>query len=527
MAPEAQEQGPFDWIQQLARRILSADPGAAPAAAEPAPTRSTRSVGNEQEREARQEERRARYAVELALKHASWVHRRIEAVQFPEAETARRRMSIDFSLSGRRFARDETIYLPVMVLRKTDLRNFDIVDQEGNSLPILTATENAEIATDGIAQLLEQSWPKELGVEAHEVLHPILAEPDPGEALKLAECALSGQGLLGAAINDVGKKDALVAAVLEALIKELAQGFLLLVPIEYLPGRRRIIKFSYDAAHPPRTSDDETEASPRQSVTSKGRKTLLKVLASLGLSSMVEEFQPLSVGWSSSYHLEVIPPVDTFVEAAELRIDDGQSKRLVARDTHPYRPHVWVSNRKRGDAGEFTLFFHAQRQSVFLPLVLASFVISATLAFVPHYEADLDTQALAGLLLVPLALVAYYVRLSENSYLRSGMMLLRLAAGVPVLAGFFVLALVTFKELDNLLLGAEIAAWASIGATLVMLAAYAAPYIDWNKPKPVRTGSQESTEEHERSPWSKWGPLAVLLAVAGGILWGLIVWLPI
>src|SRR4051812_46948176 len=72
---------------------------------------------------------RARYAAFLALTFDTWVHRRTETFRFLDAYTVRRRMSVDFTLpEGRHLALGETVFVPLMILRKENLRNFDITD---------------------------------------------------------------------------------------------------------------------------------------------------------------------------------------------------------------------------------------------------------------------------------------------------------------------------------------------------------------------------------------------------------------
>ncbi|HTB49698.1 MAG TPA: hypothetical protein VK701_01850 [Solirubrobacteraceae bacterium] len=80
----------------------------------------------------------------------AWVARRVETVTFEDPDTVRRKMSIDFAppklpvvctLEGKPLH-----FLPLTLLRKRRLTNFDLQDENGRSLPLLTHRASSSLA---------------------------------------------------------------------------------------------------------------------------------------------------------------------------------------------------------------------------------------------------------------------------------------------------------------------------------------------------------------------------------------------
>jgi len=93
--------------------------------------------------------------LELWRRGGDWVDRRVETIELLDVRTIRIRLSIDFRIpqelpgSIHRGGR-QTFFLPLTVLpRRTSLAYFDVKDENGASLPLLTRQENARL-TGGI-----------------------------------------------------------------------------------------------------------------------------------------------------------------------------------------------------------------------------------------------------------------------------------------------------------------------------------------------------------------------------------------
>jgi hypothetical protein len=398
---------------------------------------------------------RAAYAVELASTFATWVHRRVETFEFPDADTVRRRMSVDFTLPATaEIEKGEQVAVPLMILKREVLRNFDVMDEDGRRLTVLTTDEHREIASTGLRQLLGPSWEDQGRLE--ELLEALVGSPELA-ARKSAEEELEA-GIEAGLEADVRE-------VLLGLVGVLADGFLLLVEVDYQPGARRLVKFSYDSP-----------LEPDRGFWAWAYRKLSRFASSVGWIGRAEGIDDIQVGWAESYHVEVAPPADTW--PAESQLDVGTERLRDRQSRHYLRPHIATGGRQPGETAQLGLLLHPRRDALVLPLLVASTAIAAILAAVPPHYSALDGQTLGALLLVPFALSAFYVRPGEHSYVSRAMVGLRLISGVPVGAGVLVLVLVALGELrcgGDALTIAEWAARASVVAAYLVLVAYVLP----------------------------------------------------
>ncbi|HEX7297431.1 MAG TPA: hypothetical protein VF257_00405 [Solirubrobacteraceae bacterium] len=378
----------------------------------------------------------ADYAYRLALTSQLWVHRRVETFEFLDAETVRRRASLDFEMPPNpSFQPGQEVLVPIMLLRKQDLRNFSVRDGGDAALTVLTAAQNAAIATAGLRQYLEGlgDVPGPLSHPELDAIEQIVGGRCPEKAKRAATEALAHGGALAGAVarETVAEK----RADLRALIEQLGDGFMVLVRLSYRPGHRQIVKLSYDAPHATR---------PLGAV---GYLYWLpvRILSTFGLVARQEVFRGLLVGFKASYHAEVVPPLDAY--SAETSLEAG---RDVVIDDHRYRPHAKISGRARGDTGTLTVLLHASREALIVPLLVSAWITAGTLHYVHDRAAkhELDGQTLAALLLVPFALAAYYVRSSENRYVTKMLRGVRAIAVVPVAAGALIIAMIGLEYLD-------------------------------------------------------------------------------
>jgi hypothetical protein len=169
--------------------------------------------------------------LQLLAEPARWTHRRVERVVFLDDRTVRRRVSVDFEVP----AELEGVPVPLALLRKRPLVEFDLRDEGGRALPMLTRRQNGGLAAEVLLAAAE-------GVGG--ALAPELA----GDLRRLATAAVEeAEGVL----EDLrrGSRGEAGAALLddpafESLAFELARGFLLLVDVP-AGGGRRILKFGY------------------------------------------------------------------------------------------------------------------------------------------------------------------------------------------------------------------------------------------------------------------------------------------
>lgn len=392
------------------------------------------------------------YAIRNALTFAAWVHRRSESISFPDPETTRRQQSIDFTIPvGDGLEKDQIVFLPLHLLRKVNLRNFDLRDETGAALQTLTSLQNGRVASLGLETILASDWPRETR-ELREILEKIVFDQRSDASLDPIEFASTQttDGALAAALRSpLGPSWDFLAG----LIRELSRSFMLLVPVRYEPGRRRLIKVSFDAAK----GVQEAEAA----ALARAYRRTNRLLSSLGFTARQEEVSDLQVGWAYSYHVEVDPPTEMWVAEASLEVDEGPAE---LSSSH-YRPHFRVSNRERFEVGTLTLLLNPRRESLVFPLFGSALAIAAMLAFVPEHLKTLDAQVLGALLLLPFALIAYYVRGAEHRYVSTAMRGVRILAGIPVLAAVAVLGMLGLGVLGSDTrsgeVAYEIAVWSS------------------------------------------------------------------
>lgn len=81
-----------------------------------------------------------------------WVHRRIEQIELVSDAAAKRRISVDFRLHSTHFGeaveRDgdrKVHYVPLTLLKKAPVSNFDLRDEGGTALPLLTKRKTSSI----------------------------------------------------------------------------------------------------------------------------------------------------------------------------------------------------------------------------------------------------------------------------------------------------------------------------------------------------------------------------------------------
>jgi hypothetical protein len=480
----------------------------------------------------------AAFAVRSALVFRRWVNRRVETFQFLDADTVRRRMSVDFQLEAFAPLQGKSAYVPLMILAKRDLRNLDVVDEEGHPLSVLTTTANARVAARGLEMILRPLWPPALAFPRQEIREIVMGSPEAAAGVARRALALGGSiaGPLAQRVQEVPQQyqEELNDWIenVKALVQELAGGFLLLVPIELVPGKRRIIKFSYDAELRRFMGADEGRASAVANT----------IVSSFGWVARIESFHDLPVGWSASYHAEVVPPPDAFTAQVSLSVLPGKKGAPVeiTRDRHRSRPHVRAASAGRGDKGRLSVQMHARRESLVVPLFLASALLTTILAFISARHASLEPQSLAALLVVPFALAAYYARSAENGYVTRALRWLRFVALIPVAAGISALALLALGSIgwdghrpsDATLDWLREASHAAIAATMILAVSLLAPLFG-RLIQPAVNGLSDYAERSEgwtgQTYWALFliARAAGLIAVALGVLWTLYRLLPI
>lgn len=250
--------------------------------------------------------------IDATLFWREWCFRRVDSIQPLHGERGRRRHSIDCRppddpglayVPAERFQTSMElvrgkVILPLAYVEKGPLRHFDAVDSAGESMPILGASETAELAALMVERLLTADSIA-TGVDARDALTnlagPSTSEADSEEVEKLIVSG-SWRG------RTVWARDEDVSPTTASLIRALSRTFLLLGLLDaHRTGVRQVIKFSYHFS--------VSSMSPRD--------RLLSPLIGLGIASRQIDI-PLDVAHTAqSYHLEFhVPPELRCVELA-------------------------------------------------------------------------------------------------------------------------------------------------------------------------------------------------------------------
>lgn len=103
----------------------------------------------------RRRERTAVAVLVLVTDYPSWVHRRLESIEILDDSSVHRRVSIDLEIPTRLIDPEDLPFVPLTFLNKEVLRNFDLRDHEGHPIPMLTKSENGQLAGDTLVAAAE------------------------------------------------------------------------------------------------------------------------------------------------------------------------------------------------------------------------------------------------------------------------------------------------------------------------------------------------------------------------------------
>lgn len=346
------------------------------------------------ERERAQANELGRAVAVMLATQQHWIHRRVETIEFLDVSRIRRRMSMDFVVpSTDLLFADEMATIPLAVLAKRNLENFDIRDEQGCPLPILGKDENGPVAIEALVGLLDWELPEGTDVSDHvrELIRGVVCgsptEVEAGCAALLHDETDDPQILAFR-----GSRDCL------RFTEWFAEGFVLLVRIRAKQGERRILKYSYET--------DRAYRFPR-------------------LRMLVSEFAFLvklpEVSLAKSYHVEVVPPPEMMTASAELSTYTASSGGVLevsgasASRVH-LRPSAPV---EYGADGWLDLQLWLRPAGVLAASALASTVCTLTLAagLMLRWLADLHpsgSDSAALIVAVPAVVAAYFGSAEEH-----------------------------------------------------------------------------------------------------------------
>ena len=355
----------------------------------------------------------AEAAFALLRDQAAWRHRRVETLTMLSHEQVRRHVSVDFTVpielrERLRLSAADEFAVPLAFLAKRPLVHFDLRNEEGHSIPLLTADQNTLIGRE----LLYRSLALDLVAQHAD-------EAVVGDAAGLVEAVL-GDDETGGLVDELERRHGLEPlGDLRETIAILSRNFVLWAVVRGV-DRRRVFKFAYDEAYSLRPG-------------------LAYVYGAPGCAE----------AWS--YHLEVAVPPDLKARSTQLW-DAATGAVLVAGAADADRPALYYS----ADPGqppaqpEVVVDYGPERGRFMAPAAIVATVI-ALLVAPPTLFADL--QALGdsagpaiGLVLSTSAVFSVLVlRTDEHPLLRRLLVRYRLCLVASTLAALFAAAALGFQ----------------------------------------------------------------------------------
>ena len=393
-------------------------------------------------------------ASKLLRDQAGWRHRRVETLTMLSHEQVRRHVSVDFTVpadlrEGLRLSDADEYAVPLAFLTKRPLVHFDLRNEEGHSIPLLTAEQNTLIGRE----LLYLALAGDLAVQA---AAEAAVEADAGE---LIEAVLDDQDITGAVERLERRHDLEPLEDLRAMTAILAHNFVLWAVVRGLE-RRRVFKFAYDEPYALRP----------------------------GLA-YIYDAPGCTEAWS--YHLEVVVPGDLKARTTQLW-DAATGEVLVPGALDADRPALYfVADPARPPARpEVVVDYGAERSRFMAPAAIVATVI-ALLVALPAVFADLESLAdsagpAIGLVLSTSAVFsALVLRTDEHPLLRQLLVRYRICLVASTLAALFAAASLGFQvESWIIALTWAIAAVVSVLTAAILVIAVARSPSSHSRPAP-------------------------------------------
>ena len=252
----------------------------------------------------------------LVVSSPAWVTRRVEAVSFRDHRTVRRRVSIDFAVpaSAPQFVVNDTWYrlLPLTIMRRKSLVNFDLRDETDASVSLLGLRQNQAV-TLALVEALANAVLKtnELPPEAAGFLRKLVVGDQPQ---LIAACEFAEDA---SAPPDVRR---LVAnRSFNHVMKRVAEDFVMFVFVPVDGPARRVYKFRYDEPMSRRYRESGSKANGYRRFTAPvTRFALAPKLAALGWTPTRNRFPTPAAENAARYHFEIHAPEGVAIDSAKI-----------------------------------------------------------------------------------------------------------------------------------------------------------------------------------------------------------------
>lgn len=274
-----------------------------------------------------------------------WLFRRVEAIDFVDRRSVRRRVSIDFEVPkklpdlGKRAAKN-TVLVPIAVLQKWPLpMDFHLLDQANHSISRYLRTTSKQLDFGLLLGMADRALalggkrigvcePRGLAPALRRELAAIVQDPQPSQT-DVAHAVNELRAELGRRLKKAlererlmdSKKIATQVVTTVDLAARLAGGSILWVPVQGSPGTDRIVTFSYIGPHrgsSPEFLEDPEKQGENGHTRWRTPEPLKRLAISCSWRQRTLHIPLLHAGRQVRYHLDVRAPEGS-VEILEAR----------------------------------------------------------------------------------------------------------------------------------------------------------------------------------------------------------------
>ena len=393
----------------------------------------------------------------LVSNFARWIHRRVECVTFLDDVTIRRDVSVDFTVPGDSAAygpTEELPWIPLTFLQKELLRGFDLRDGHGQPVPMLTRSENSHHAGGSLVAAAREVLTDRLQIPmVPSSIKDVLIEVAGADSAEAESARRAWQEMSAKPGKDQAAWTELVADEgFDALAQALARNFILFAVTPPKPGKRQIMKFSYEerfddalpfdvlgrlhlvlaqdgwrdkwraAVNRPPNKMEQPDA-VAEDPGAEGWKR--RAAITLGWHVKTVSLTMPAANLASSFHVEVPAPPDMEIDSALLRFKPRNGAVAEGTDSDTadgillQRAHLYASEVTADLEGEALVHLRARRQGFLRSAVATAWLTVVFLWTGYGFFADLtksaNSQTAAALLLIVTTLLSgALIRPSEH-----------------------------------------------------------------------------------------------------------------
>jgi hypothetical protein len=442
----------------------------------------------------------------------SWVIRRVEHIRFRDDRTVRREVSVDYAtpehavLLRGASSRTGVRVVPLALMRRKTLVNFDLRDDEGRPMPLIGLRESQALTLASLRAWARQTLDGDVLCDEVEQFLDMFVRGGQGKLSEARERWERADGQLGLLKED---------RLFQPLLERFGDTFLLYALDLREPRERHIVKFGYDERlrlrfsrpgyDPAKYLYDPGEPLPRWSRE--------HVLATLGFRPTLIRFPVPAAELSTSFHAAIEAPPETSIVSGRILAGrpnpdpdrpyedhEGRSGYPTAlqrpsfdriRGNFPF-VDLHVTDVPSGSLSRAQIELQANSSGFLSAAALSCVVATVALAVVASFRSARNDDASAALIGLSGALIAVLVRPDPHR------MVTRLLAGVRRMAG--ATALLAFAGAIALTIG-DLSAWPVIVvaalsaiATVLVVAAW------WRATRHGRTDEESPWEQRWTAP---------------------------